>query len=88
MLFYIVRDEQGHEDVLPTMQQVKQAVKHVMWDKKTTWISEVEVPQNKENVLALFRASMNIATLVTARRTGREWWVTERGGVKESINEE
>jgi hypothetical protein len=87
MLFYIVKDEQGHEDVLPTMQQVKEAVKHVMWDRKTTWITEVEVPQNKENVLSLFRASMNIATLVIARPTGRTWLVTERGGVKEEINE-
>ena len=59
-----------------------------VWERKTTWITEVEVPQNKENVLALFRATMNIATLVTVRPTGREWWVTERGGVKESINEE
>ena len=87
MLIYIVRDGQGHEDVQPTMVAVKQAVKHVMWDKKTTWVQEVEVPQNKENVLALFRASRNIASLVIVRPTGREWWVTERGGVKESNNE-
>jgi hypothetical protein len=88
MLFYIVKDEQGHEDVLPTMTEVKKSVKGVMWDRKTTWVQEVEVPQNKENVLALFRASMSLATMVVVRPTGRTWWVTERGGVKEDDNEQ
>lgn len=87
MLLYIVRDAQGHEDVQPTMTAVKRAIKHVMWDKKTTWVTEINVPQDKANVLELFRASKSLPADIVVRPTGREWWVTERGGVKESNNE-
>jgi len=83
MLLYIMRDDQGHMDVMPTMTEVKKAVKGVMWERKSTWIEEVNVPQDKANVLALTRASKGLPAEISEKPTGRTWWVTERGGVKE-----
>lgn len=88
MLLYLVKDDQGHVDVLPTMIEVKKAVKGVMWDRKTTWISEINVPQDKANVLALLRASKDLPAEIVEKPTGRTWWVTERGGVKEENSDE
>jgi hypothetical protein len=54
-----------------------------MWERKSTWIEEVNVPQDKANVLALVRASKGLPAEIAEKATGRTWWVTERGGVKE-----
>jgi hypothetical protein len=88
MLLYIMKDEQGHMDVMPTMTEVKKAVKGVMWERKSTWITEVNVPQDKANVLALVRASKGLPAEIAEKATGRTWWVTERGGVKEEDKDE
>lgn len=88
MLLYIMKDEQGHMDVMPTMTEVKKAVKGVMWERKSTWIEEVNVPQDKANVLALVRASKGLPAEISEKATGRTWWVTERGGVKEEEKDE
>lgn len=88
MLLYIMRDDQGHVDVMPTMTEVKKAVKGVMWERKSTWITEVHVPQDKANVLALVRTSKGLPAEIVEKETGRTWWVTERGGVKEEDKDE
>ena len=87
MLLYIIKDDQGHEDVMPTMTEVKKAVKGVIWERKSTWITEVNVPQDKANVLSLVREIKGLPSDLVIRPTGRTWWVTERGGVKEENNE-
>jgi hypothetical protein len=84
MLLYLIEDEQGHRDVVATMQDAKLAVKHVMWDKPTTWITEIQIPQDKKNVLELTRAKYGLPSTIVENKTGREWWVTVRGGVKEN----
>lgn len=87
MLLYEISDDQKHFDVVATLSDAKQAVKHIMWDKGSTWITEIEVPQDKANVLALVRAMRDLPSEVTRKETGREWWVTARGGVKEHKDE-
>jgi hypothetical protein len=77
-------DDQGHKDLMPTLGDAKKVVKSVMWDRKTTWVTELEVPQNKANVLELTRAAYNLPCNIHQHKTGREWWVTARGGLREN----
>lgn len=88
MLLYLIEDVQGHRDIVATMSDAKQAVKHVMWDRPSTWITEIHVPQDKANVLELTRAKYGLPSEVLESTTGREWWVTPRGGVKENKDAE
>lgn len=88
MLLYVIEDEQSHRDIVATLNEAKLAVKHVMWDKATTWITEIHVPQDKANVLELTRAKYGLPSKVLESKTGREWWVTPRGGVRENKDAE